>query len=201
MLKGIKVALGLETQMSKMGSLLQRAWCAILAVAVVAAASSASAAEPVPAQSKPFTEGKTLPEGYRIERTWQSYWIVPSATVLGISYVLALSGAMASEGRDPYASLAIPFAGPFVALAKRDTNCDRMALASEFWCTFSFVEGDANMTAALLVDGIAQIASGTLVVLAMSAPRYQFERRELGSLRVVPIHVGSARGLGVQGSF
>jgi hypothetical protein len=187
--------------MSKMGSLRERASCAVFSVAVVAAASSASAAEPVPPQSRPFTGGETLPEGYRIDRTWRSYWIVPSATMLGLSYFLALSGAVASEHQDPYASLVIPFAGPFVALAKRETNCDRLALASEFWCTFSFVEGDAPMTLALLVDGIAQITSGTLLVLTLGAPRYQFERREMGSLRVVPIQVGSARGLGIRGSF
>jgi hypothetical protein len=97
--------------------------------------------------------------------------------------------------------LVIPFAGPFIALAKRETNCDRMQLASELWCTFSFADGDAYMTTALLADGVAQIASATLLVLTLDAPTHQFERREFVSARVVPIQIGSARGIGVRGSF
>lgn len=187
--------------MSQLSRIRQCASSALFSAAVVAVAWNASADERGLTQTKPFTDGKTLPEGYRIERTWQSYWMVPSATMLGLSYFLAFTGAAAAERQNPYASLIIPFAGPFIALAKRETNCDRMALSSELGCTFSFVEGDAPMTIALLLDGVAQIASGTLVVLSLGAPRYQFERRDVATLRVVPIQVGSGRGLGVRGSF
>jgi hypothetical protein len=187
--------------MSKIGYLRPRASSALFSLALGATATSVSAAERVPPEAMLVADDAALAEGRRIERTWQSYWLVPSATLLGLSYFVSLSGAAASEFQGPYASLAIPFAGPFIALTKRSTVCEREGRASDFWCTFSLADGDTNMTVALLVDGFVQVASGTLLALTFDAPRYQFERRDLWGLRVAPGPVGTGHGLRVGGSF
>src|SRR5689334_14681494 len=51
---------------------------------------TSAAARPTPStkikplgRTLPYEKGDIPPEGYRIERSWQSYLVIPSATVLG----------------------------------------------------------------------------------------------------------------------
>jgi hypothetical protein len=184
--------------MSKVVVVLQRASSVLFALATGTAATSAAAEERIPPKTIPFESGDRLPEGYRIERTWRSFWLIPGATAFGLSYFMAFGGAAASDFRGPYSSLAIPVAGPFIALFWRPTRCEAKGVESEFSCALSFEDGDEGMTIALLVDGFAQVVSGTLVAFTLGAPRYVFER---GSIRVAPARVGSGSGLSVRGTF
>jgi hypothetical protein len=186
--------------MSEIRSSRRRTSSALLLVALGTGASSAAATEPAP-RTKAFTVGETLPEGYRTERATESYWTVPAATLLSVSYFVSVSGVAASDFRGPYASLAIPVAGPFIALALRPTACEREARASQFWCTFSFDEEDRNMTLALLLDGVTQVVSGTMLALSLNTPKFVFRRPGFANVRVVPMRMGSGHGLSVQGAF
>jgi hypothetical protein len=180
-----------------------RSFGALIFSALATIGSYASANDGVSAETLPYKHGETLPEGYRIERTWQSYWVVPSATVLGLSYFFAVSGAAAADFRGPYGTLAIPMAGPFIALTTRETACRQNPDLGPFADVpgLCFSHDDAYMTTALLVDGVAQIVSGALLFVTLRSPTFVFVRKDLASLRVFPTRLDGGHGFAIRGVF
>ena len=148
-------------------------------------------------------DGKSIPPGdYRVERTWQSHLLVPSATVLGLTYFSSYSAAVASEYKRPDGFLVIPFAGPFLAAAGRVPSIPGAKSLSVSAPCFSCLSKDEAITVTvLLVDGLAQLVSGTLLVVSIASPKFALVKRRGDTVSLTPVSVPGGYGLGVRGVY
>jgi hypothetical protein len=167
---------------------------AALVSCAVALSRSVHAEEPTETHAeKPIRD---IPEGYQIERTLPSHWIVPGAFTFAASYLMAFSAAAASDFRPPGSALVVPFLGPFVSLAGRPH-------AIEFCFRFfvCYYDGkEFGVQSALLVDGVAQVVGATMFVIGVSTPKFKLARREV-ALEFSPAPVAGGYGLGVRGTY
>lgn len=146
----------------------------------------------------PYTGQVPLPDGFELERTWTSYLVVPSAFVLGTSYLLSLGAAAASGFRQPNAALVVPIFGPFVAASSRYPTFGDFLLGRS---SLSGLSGDeAVIRTALLVDGVAQALSAVSLVMGVIHPRYTLVR-EVPSVHVTPIPLAGGYGFAVRAVY
>jgi hypothetical protein len=162
-----------------------------------------SRSRPLPPPVVPYRTDGAIPEGYVVARSWQSNLIIPSAFVFGTSYFATISVGAASNFKESSLSLAVPIAGPFVFLGYRLWRPGYFIAGSS--CFFCVPSKEALIRTALLVDGLTQLVSSSLLLISLFAPTYTFERKPLerwSRLRFVPMHIGGvAYGFGVQGTL
>jgi hypothetical protein len=156
----------------------------------------ARAAVQEPPRQLPYREGDPTPQGYRyVERT-RTGMVVAGALVLGIPYTLGLYAAAAANFENGSAWLAVPGLGPFLMIAARDDECaEREDVGDRFECA-----GEVLLTIVLVLDGLAQTAGGTLLVIGSTSPKRLWVRQDV-AVSVGPMRVGSGYGLGAVGSF
>jgi hypothetical protein len=140
-----------------------------------------------PRYIKDWDEGQPVPYGYHPEARARKGLVIPGAIIAGVAYLLATL--VATEHNDSYDSesynaMFIPIVGPFIQMGTGNNVADD--------------------DQALFLDGMAQAAGVTMLVLGLAFPRHILVRNDFGSISFVPtpIRVGhEGGGLGLVGRF
>ena len=135
-----------------------------------------------------YEEGEPVPPGYHPETRVRTGLVVAGAVTFGIMYVFSvLAGAIINDASE-YGSkhdrgdfLFAPVLGPFLQMSKTDSSSGNVTLA---------------------IDGIAQAAGATMLIVGITSPRTVLVRNDLGEIRISPMKVGEkGTGLGLVGTF
>lgn len=148
---------------------------------------------------KDYEDGEPIPPGYHAETRVRSGLVVGGAVTFGCMYLLSvLVGAAMSDAKkdsERYASasgyssssskedgdfLFVPVAGPFLQMTKTESSSGNVVLA---------------------IDGIAQAAGATMLIVGITSPKTVLVRNDLGEVRVMPMRIGSGTGFGLGGTF
>lgn len=138
---------------------------------------------------KDYEEGEPIPPGYHAEAKIRTGLVVGGAVTFGVLYLLsALVGAAindvnkaTSSSNDSGDFLFVPVAGPFLQMTKTETSTGNVFLA---------------------IDGIAQAAGATMLIVGLTSPKTVLVRNDLGEVRVMPMRMGqNGGGLGLVGTF
>jgi hypothetical protein len=140
-----------------------------------------------PRYIKDWEEGQPVPYGYHPETRARKGLVITGSVLFGVLYLLSTlvaAGNDSSYDGNRYSALWIPVAGPFVQMASSNNG-----------------SGDDE---AFLLDGVAQAAGVTMLVLGLAFPRTILVRNDLTSISFVPtpMKVGhDGGGLGLVGRF
>jgi hypothetical protein len=140
-----------------------------------------------PRYIKDWQEGQPVPYGYHPEPRARKGLVITGAVLFGVLYLLSTLVATANDdsyNQNRYSALWIPVIGPFIQLGS-STN----------------VSGDNQI---FVLDGLAQTAGVTMLVLGLAFPRQILVRNDLATMSFVPtpMRVGhDGGGLGLVGRF
>jgi hypothetical protein len=148
-----------------------------------------------PPYIKDWQEGQPVPYGYHPETRARKGLVITGSVLFGVCYILSTLVAAADNGSTydynsgtyqttSYEALWIPVIGPFIQAGK-DNNAN----------------GDGQM---FVLDGLAQAAGVTMLVLGLAYPRKILVRNDLGTISFVPtpMKVGhEGGGFGLVGRF
>lgn len=137
---------------------------------------------------KDYEEGDPIAPGYHAESRIRTGLVVGGAVTFGVLYLLsALVGAAISDtnkitgGSDSGDFLYVPVAGPFLQMTRTESSTGNVFLA---------------------IDGIAQAAGATMLIVGLTSPKTVLVRNDLGEVRVLPMRMGqNGGGLGLVGTF
>jgi hypothetical protein len=138
---------------------------------------------------KDYEEGEPIPPGYHADTRVRTGLVVGGSITFGIMYLFSIlaAAAMNDSADRKYSSsergdfLFVPVAGPFLQMTKTETSSGNTLLA---------------------IDGIAQAAGATMLIVGITSPRTVLVRNDLAEVRVTPMQVGqSGSGLGLVGTF
>lgn len=138
---------------------------------------------------KDYEEGEPIPPGYHAESRVRTGLVVGGAVTFGVLYLLsALTGAAindvnkaTSSNNDSGDFLFVPVAGPFLQMTKTESSTGNVFLA---------------------IDGIAQAAGATMLIVGITSPKTVLVRNDLGQVQVMPMRMGKdGAGLGLVGTF
>jgi hypothetical protein len=108
-----------------------------------------------------------------------------------MAYVAGISIAAADGFENGKGWLALPLAGPWIALATRhSTPC------SDYWLSC-----DEKPSVALVFDGCIQLAAATLVTVAFAAPRKWAIRQEAPVVMIRPLVTSQTYGAALGAVF
>lgn len=132
-----------------------------------------------------YEDGDRLPPGYHAETEMRKGLVIGGSITFGVMYLLTvLVGAGiddASRGSESGAFLYVPVAGPFLQMTKTESATGNVTLA---------------------IDGVAQAAGATMLIVGLTSPKTVLVRNDLAEVRVAPMKVGqSGTGFGLVGSF
>jgi hypothetical protein len=140
-----------------------------------------------PRYIKDWDEGQPVPYGYHPETRARKGLVITGAVLFGVLYLLSTLIAAANDdsyNNNRYSALWIPVVGPFIQLGSS-----------------SNVSDDNQM---FVLDGLAQTAGVTMLVLGLAFPRHILVRNDLATMSFVPtpMRVGhDGGGLGLVGRF
>jgi len=140
-----------------------------------------------PRYIKDWQEGQPVPYGYHPETRARKGLVITGAVLFGVLYLLSTLVASANDSSydgNHYSALWIPVAGPFIQAGATNN-----------------ASGDREM---FVLDGLAQAAGVTMLVLGLAFPRTILVRNDLLSVSFVPapMKVGhDGGGLGLVGRF
>ena len=137
-----------------------------------------------------YEEGEPIPPGYHADTRVRTGLVVGGAVTFGVMYVFSvLAGSIMNDAaQSSYGSsgtrgdfLFVPVAGPFLQMTKTESSSGNVTLA---------------------IDGIAQAAGATMLIVGITSPRTVLVRNDLAEVRVTPMQVGErGSGLGLVGTF
>lgn len=140
-----------------------------------------------------YEEGEPIPPGYHAESRVRSGLVVGGAVTFGVMYLLSVlvgaaisdankaSKAYGGSGGESGDLLYVPVAGPFLQMTKTESSSGNVTLA---------------------IDGIAQAAGATMLIVGITSPKTVLVRNDLGEVRVMPMRMGDkGGGLGLVGTF
>ena len=137
-----------------------------------------------------YEDGEPIPPGYHADTRVRSGLVVGGAVTFGVMYLLTvLVGAAINDASErPYGTkgdrgdfLFVPVAGPFLQMTKTDTSSGNTIL---------------------VIDGVAQAAGATMLIVGITSPRTVLVRNDLAEIRIAPMKVGErGSGLGLVGTF
>jgi hypothetical protein len=133
-----------------------------------------------------YSEGDTIPPGYRTEKRMRKGLFIAGAVTFGSSYLVSVFvAAIASDSKlgDALVPLYAPLAGPFITIATAES------------------EGAATFT--LVLDGVAQTGGLALALAGLLWKENILVRSDIPtSFMVTPMVVGrGTMGLGIVGSM
>jgi hypothetical protein len=154
---------------------------------------------PPPAQPPPilpYREGEPIPAGYHLEEHPRKGLVTAGWILTGISYGIGVTAASSASFKNESGWLAVPLAGPWLTLGRRDYHCDKN---SHNYDSADCV-GDVFVVMGLIMDGVLQTGGGTLLLVGYLSTKQELVRDDV-VLRIRPMRVGSGHGVGVSGSF
>lgn len=140
-----------------------------------------------PRMIKDYNEGEPVPPGYHAETRIRTGLVVGGAVTFGCFYLLTVLVGAAISDTSRYSSsdsgelLYVPVAGPFLQMTKTDSSTLNVMLA---------------------IDGVAQAAGATMLIVGLTSPKTVLVRNDLGEVRLTPMRMGqNGGGLGIVGTF
>lgn len=143
-----------------------------------------------------YREGTPLPRGYHLEERPRQGFVTAGFVATGVAYTAGMFGAFARRYENESGWLALPFAGPWITLGRREYACIGRTDAEQDGLRCA---GDV-IIAPLIILGIAQAAGGTFLMIGYLATR-QYAVRDQTALTLVPSPVGSGYGLNLVGTL
>jgi hypothetical protein len=127
-----------------------------------------------------------VPPGYEVVRHPASGLLIGGLVGMGASYGTALIVG-ATQGFDNASGwLAMPIAGPFLAIATRDyEECKTSTVAQARRCVGKAV-GEVQYITFAAVDGVFQIASALVILAGAVSSRDELIRQDLVHVKVAP---------------
>lgn len=147
----------------------------------------------------PYKEGAPLPVGYHVEERPIKGLVIAGWIVTAIPYGIGLSAAISADFKNQSGWLAVPFAGPWLTLGRRDTSCEEVADENNNRDDTGCL-ADVFVGMGLVMDGIMQAVGGTLLLSGYLATKKHVVRDDV-SVNVRPMRVGTGNGLGLTGTF
>ena len=152
-----------------------------------------------PGMELPYEEGDPVPDGYRVVKQKRRGLIIAGSITTGVPWVLGVTAAVSNDFRDNTGLLLIPVIGPWAMLATdtaRDGSCSSTSTSADL-CTAS----KAGVRGVLVLDGLVQLAGGTMFAAGMFFPRLRLVRKDV-TVGFVPTTLGrGSYGLGAIGRF
>lgn len=147
----------------------------------------------------PYREGAPIPVGYHREERLRTGLVTAGWIVTAIPYGAGLIAAAGSDFRNQSGWLAVPFAGPWLTMGRREYSCGDSDENADGREGLSCV-GDVFLVMGLIFDGVVQAAGGTMLLIGYTSPKTLLVRDD-AKLRLRPMHIGSGHGFGLDGSF
>ena len=138
---------------------------------------------------KDYDDGEPVPPGYHPETKIRTGLVVGGAVTFGVLYLISalVAAAISDVNRgtghdgDDGSFLYVPVAGPFLQMTKTDSSTANVFLG---------------------IDGIAQAAGATMLVVGLTSPKTVLVRNDIGEVRLMPMRMGQGGGgLGLGGTF
>lgn len=154
---------------------------------------------------KDYEEGDPIPPGYHADTQMRKGLVIGGAITFGVMYIFSviagaamddmnktrssydyrtgLSTSSPGKAEDSGTFLYIPVAGPFLQMTRTDTATGNVFLA---------------------IDGVAQAAGATMLIVGLTSPKTVLIRNDLAEVKVTPMRMGmdgSGTGLGLVGTF
>ena len=141
-----------------------------------------------PRYIKDWQEGQPVPYGYHPEARARKGLVIPGAVIFGVAYLLSTLVAAADDdtydGANRYTALWVPVVGPFIQMGRSTNTGDDMQM--------------------FFLDGAAQTAGLTMLVLGLAFPRTILVRNDVGTISLLPTPMRIGRdgsGLGLLARF
>jgi hypothetical protein len=149
----------------------------------------------------PYKAGDPIPAGYRLEEHPRRGLVTAGWVLTGIGYGIALIAATSADFQNHSGWLAVPVAGPWLTLGRRDYACeDRNENEDPDASESAECVGEIFVVMGLILDGMIQTAGGTLLLIGYVSQKQELVR-EQPALHIAPTRVGSGYGIGVSGGF
>jgi hypothetical protein len=136
---------------------------------------------------KDYEEGEPVPPGYHAESRVRTGLVVGGAVTFGVLYLIsaltasAISDVNKTTGGENADLLYVPVAGPFLQMTQTESSTGNVFLA---------------------IDGIAQAAGATMLIVGLTSPKTVLVRNDLAEVHVMPMKMGhNGGGLGLVGTF
>jgi hypothetical protein len=137
----------------------------------------------------PYRDGLPIAPGYRLESEINSGLVYGGLAVFAAPYVSGIVAAAASDFTKDSGWLALPIAGPFLAMGGRSINCSFTEItvageteidlnAKEAACRASALK-EARVVALLTVAGLVQTAGAILTVAGLVSRNEYLVRKDL----------------------
>jgi hypothetical protein len=153
--------------------------------------------QPQRAPELPYTDGQTIPPGYRVVERSRRGLIIAGLITTGVAWSFSVTAAVGADYEDNSGFLLLPVLGPWLMLATGGADDPPCTADGDV----EFCESNSGLRAILVLDGLVQTAGGVMFVLGIANPVKRLVREDV-SFRVVPMKVGkTGTGLGVVGTF
>jgi hypothetical protein len=154
-----------------------------------------------PPAELPYKEGAPIPVGYHIEERPRKGLLIAGYLVAGIPYGIGLFAAISADFDNQSGWLAVPFAGPWLYMGRREYTCDETDDPNtDDGKEGASCLGEAFLVMGLIADGVMQAAGGTLLLVGYLSPKKHVVRDGV-SWNVRPMRIGTGQGLGLTGTF
>ncbi len=138
-----------------------------------------------PGMELPYEDGDPIPPGYRLVRQRRRGLIIAGSILVGVPWVLGVTGATVANFGDNSGLLLVPVLGPWLMLPTNDLHGD----------------GKSGERGVLVLDGLVQAAGAAMFFTGMFVPRVRLVRSDV-TVSVVPLELGrGAHGIGAIGTF
>lgn len=146
----------------------------------------------------PYHDGERVPPGYYLEQSVRRGPVIAGSIVFGVAYTLGLSIAGGNNFSNQSGWLALPVAGPWLALAQRRDSCSSN---STFGGCVDSAIGGAWARTGLVMDGLAQATGAALFIWGVTSHTRRLVRDDVARVEILPTTVGSGYGVGAFGRF
>jgi hypothetical protein len=144
----------------------------------------------------PYDPKMPVPAGYRVVREPDYFALARGYASFGCIYSLGVAIAAGSDFANSSAYLLVPLVGPWITFGRRNhAECAEASGTDKSHCI-----GDRLLDVVLIIDGLAQVSTGLLVLAGHLAGRAKLVRTDL-AWSAGPRRIGSGYGVGAIGSF
>ena len=150
----------------------------------------------------PYYEGMPVPPGYQVVHRPATGLMAGGLIGMGASYGAALIVG-ATQGFDNATGwLAMPLAGPWLAIAEREYEQCRTATVQQARRCVSKAVGEVQFITFVAVDGVFQLASSMIILAAAVSGKDELIRQDLVHVDVKPSPTGGVDwAVTVRGNF
>jgi len=134
----------------------------------------------------PYYQGMPVPPGYEVVRHPASGLIIGGLVGMGASYGTALIVGATQSFDNASGWLAMPIAGPFLAIATRDYEQCKTSTVQQARRCVSKAVGEVQYITFAAVDGVFQIASALVILAGAVSSRDELIRQDLVHVNVAP---------------